>query len=106
MQSLIAHLTAVVDVGTTTLVSLGLICGAAVWFMRNHLANILTVALIFPLVFTLSLIVNYISTSFGVFDPKKMAEWIISIISSATIGTVLGLGVIAVCAHMWEREPA
>jgi hypothetical protein len=106
METISAHLGAMVDVGTSTLVLFGLICGSAVWLMRNHLANILTVVLIFPLVFGLSLLVNYLSLSYGMFDPKKMADWMIGTILAATIGTMFGLGIIAVCARMWERQPA
>jgi hypothetical protein len=106
MDTISAHLAAMVDVGTSTLVMFGLICGGAVWLMRNHLANILTVILIFPLVFGLSLIVNHICMSFGVFDPKKMADWIIGTISAATVGTMFGLAIMAVTARMWERQSA
>ena len=106
MKTISAHLIAMVDVGTSTLVLFGLICAAAVWLMRNHLANILTMILIFPLVFSLSLIVNHIFMSSGMFDPKKMADWLIGTISAATVGVMFGLGIMAVCARMWERQPA
>jgi hypothetical protein len=106
METLSAHLTAMVDVGTSTLMLFAMICGAVVWLMRNHLANILTVVLIFPLVFGLSLVFNYISMIFGFFDPKKMADWMIGTISAATVGTLVGLAIISVCARMWERQPA
>lgn len=106
MEKLATHLAAMVDVGTSTLLLFGFICGSAVWLMRNHLANILTVILIFPLVFGLSLVVNYASMSFGIFDPKKMADWLIGTITAATAGVMFGLAIMAVCARMWERQPA
>jgi hypothetical protein len=106
MTSLSAHFAAMLDVETGTYIMLGFICGSAVWLMRNSLANILTVILIFPLVFGLSLAVNYIFTLFGTFDPKKMADWMIGTISASTIGVMFGLGIIAVSARLWERRPA
>ncbi len=104
MEPVKAHLFAMVDVGTSTLVLFGLICGTSVWLMRNHLANIMTVILIFPLVFGLSLLVNYVCMSLGLFDPKKMADWMIATISAATLGTMGGLGIMIVTAHMWDRS--
>jgi NADH:ubiquinone oxidoreductase subunit 6 (subunit J) len=106
MTKISAHMIAMVDVGTSTLLLFGLICGGAVWLMRNHLANILTVILIFPLVLGLSLIVNHILMTLGIFDPKKMADWMIGTITAATAGVMFGLGIMAVCARMWERQPA
>ena len=106
METINKHLAAMMDVETSTMVMFGLICGAAVWMMRNYLANILTVILIFPLVFGLTLAVNYVCMSYGMFDPKKMSDWLVGTISAATMGVMLGLAIIAVTARMWERQPA
>jgi hypothetical protein len=106
METISAHLAAMVDIDTSTFMLFGLICGSAVWLMRNHLANILTVILIFPLVLGLSLIVNYICLQMGLFDPKKMADWMIGTISAATVGLMGGLAIMSVTARMWERQPA
>lgn len=104
MTNLSAHLAAIIDIDSSTWVLFTLICGSSVWLMRNHLANILTVILIFPLVMFLSLAINYASATHGLFDPKKMSDWMIWTIMSATAGTMVGLAIIAVTARMWERQ--
>ena len=93
------------DLDSSTWVLFTLICGSAVWLMRNHLANILTVILIFPLVMALSIAINYVAATNGLFDPKKMSDWMIWTIIAATAGTMFGLAIIAVTARMWEHQP-
>jgi fucose 4-O-acetylase-like acetyltransferase len=105
MSFLSTHLAQMIDLDASTYVFLGSICTIAVWLMRNSLANIMTVILVYPLVLLLSLLANHIFMATGVFDPKKMADWLIGTISAATIGLMLGLAIIAVTARMWERQP-
>lgn len=106
MSLLSTHLEQMTSLDTSTYVLLGLICGAAVWLMRDYLANILTVILIYPLILGLSLLANHVFMVSGMFDPKKMADWMIGTICAATLGVLLGLVIIAVSARMWERQPA
>lgn len=106
MTSLSTHFAAMFDIDSSSWVLFTLICGSAVWLMRNHLANILTVILIFPLVMFLSLAINHLCMTNGLFDPKKMSDWMIWTIMCATAGTMFGLAIIAVTARMWERQPA
>lgn len=104
MTALKVHLVGMVDVGTTTLVVIGLMCAASVWVIRNHLANALTGLIAFPLMFGLALAANYGLQAFGVFDPKKMSDWMICSISAVTIGVMLSLTVIVASAYIWERQ--
>lgn len=106
MTTLTKHLVAMFEVDGGTLAIIVAIACVAVFMMRNHLANILTVILIFPLMLLLSIVAHYIVLVSGLYDPKKLADWLIWTITSATVGTMAGLAIVALTAMMWERRPA
>jgi hypothetical protein len=104
MAMVMTHLAGMFDVTGGTLFLFCLICGAAVWLIRNSLANVLTTLLLFPTILFLALLVNYICVSNALFDPKKMADWLIWTIMAATAGVFGGIGIAAVVAQVWDRD--
>jgi hypothetical protein len=104
MSSIGTHLTAMFDVSGGTWFLFCLISGIAVWLIRNSLASSITVIFIFPTVLFLALLVNHICLFNGLFDPKKMADWLIWTIMAATAGTLGGIGLAAAIAQFWDRD--
>ncbi len=104
MTSLGAHLTAMFDVSGGTLFLFCMICGTSVWLIRNSLASSAAALLIFPAGMFLTLLVNYFMLSNGMFDPKKMADWLIWTIMAATVGSLSDIGLTAAIAQLWDRN--
>jgi hypothetical protein len=106
MEWFVMHLEGIADLGTSTFVALALICSVAIYFMRDYLANILTVLLILPVMFGVAVLCTYVCLFYGFFDPKKMADWIVSTIMSGAVGALSGIATAAVCARAWDRAPS
>lgn len=106
MDVLMKHLTDMVSIDGASWTLILLICGTAMWIVRDHMPNIGITILILPLMLGLSLLVNYAMILLEFFAANKMAEWLVWTIVAATIGTLGGISVIAVLARFMDREPA
>jgi hypothetical protein len=105
-MSVAEHLGAMFDVGGSTLVLFTLICGSAVFLISNKVASVFTLIAIFPMAMLLSLVTYYACTVMGLFDPKKMADWLIWSIMAATSGTMIVIGSTVIISSAIDRQPA
>jgi hypothetical protein len=104
MTTISDHIAAIFDVTSGTMMLFCFISSVAVWLIRNSLSSSLAMVMIFPLVLGLSLIANYSCLSLGLYDPKKMADWLIWTIFSATAGALVGIGSIAAMAQLSDNK--
>jgi hypothetical protein len=82
------------------------ICGIACWVIRNHLANIAMLLVIFPLMVLLSLAVNYGVVLAEVYPATKLAEWLVWTIIGTSVGSVGGITTFIALSNLLSRSEA
>ena len=106
MDTLIAHWTNIIEVDSSTFLVILLICCAAMWFIREGLANPAMIIFIFPFVFLISLTFYYVFTQFELFTSNKMDQWLMWAIMAGALGASIGIGSVALLARIWDRPNA
>jgi hypothetical protein len=106
MDAVIKHLEQMIDVGPGAWTLILIICGSAMWIVREHLSNIAMTVLCMPVMISLSLIVNYAIVLGSVYQQNKLAEWLIWTIVAGTVGALGGVGMMAIAAKLADRQPA
>ena len=104
------HLQQASEIDNSTLTLICVMCGVAMYFIRNHLVIPGLIVVLYPLLVTLSVAANYALTRLEMFPLNKYDQWLICTITSASIGTVLGLvissGLATLLEHMvTNRKP-
>lgn len=92
------------EVGGSTLFLLTLICGAAVWIIRNHVTSVFVLLLVFPTALAASLIAYHACEVLNLFNIKNMGEWLIWTIMAATGGTLATLGLTVMLGSLLDRD--
>jgi hypothetical protein len=105
-MSVAEHLSAMLDVGGSTLFLFTLICGGAVFLISSKVASVFTLVAVFPMAMLLSIVTYYICAVLGLFDPKKMADWLVWTIMAGTSGTMLVIGSTVIISATMDRQPA
>ncbi len=106
METLIKHMTNIVEVDGSTFLVILMICCAAMWFIREGLANPAMIVFIFPFVFLLSLTFYYVFAQFELFASNKMEQWLMWAIMAGSLGVSIGIGSVALLARFWDRPNA
>ena len=92
MSHLLPHLQAATEINATTLTLILVMCSFAMFVVKNQLVVPSLVVVLYPMIVTLSVLANYALTRLEMFQLSRYDQWLICTISSATIGTVMGLG--------------
>lgn len=92
------------EIDGSTLFLFTIICGSVVWTIRNHVSSVFVLLLVFPVAFVASMVAYHACELLGLFNIKKMAEWLIWTILSATAGTMITLGLTVVVGTMLDKD--
>ena len=103
-SSLSSHIAAAFEVDGTTLFFLIVMCGAAVYAIRQKVASVFTLLLVFPIALLASMISYYSFLTLAMFNIKKMSEWIVWTIVSGSVGNMFAIGVAILLAALAERS--
>ena len=106
MDYLISCVQEAMDIPTSTMVLIAVMCALAMYFIREHLVIPGLIVVIFPLVMALSVAVNYGLTKLEYFSLKRYDQWLLATITSATVGIVVGLVLTMMLARMAGRHEA
>ena len=106
MEMLLKHLTNIVEVDEATMLIIIMICGLAVWLIRENLANPIMIIFIFPLIWFLSLLFYYIFANQELFMSNRIDQWLMWVLMAGSLGVSIGIALVAACAHYWDRPTA
>jgi hypothetical protein len=106
MEELIRHLTNIVQVDSVTSTLIILICCAAVFFIKDNLANPAMIVFIFPIIWFLSLFFYYIFVLFELVPSNKPDQWLMWVLMAGSVGVSVGIAIVAVIARLWDRPTA
>ena len=102
MEFLIKHLQAATEIDKSALTLIVVMCGIALYAVRSQLVIQGLMVVLLPLNVTLSAMAMYGMTKLELFPLNKLDQWLICTISSATIGSVVGLGFAVLLAKLLE----
>jgi amino acid permease len=103
MSAFTTHAAAMLEIGGGTIFLLLMICGAAVWVIRNQVSSVFTLLLVFPIALLASMLCYYLCLTWDLFNIKNMGEWLIWTIMSGTVGTFVAIGVAILVSSMIDR---
>jgi hypothetical protein len=104
MASLSTHLDGIMAVDGSTIFLLLMLCGSVIWVIRDKVASVFTLLLVFPVAMVGSIVAYYGFVSLELFNVKKMGEWLIWTIMAGTVGTFLAISVAVVVGSAIERS--
>ena len=101
IERLAAAFRAVDGLTMTLLIAMCTIAGMKV---RAQMANVALMAVVFPAMIGLCIATYTLFLAAEMFNPKKMAEWMIYVVASGTIGSCTTVLVMAALSRLWERS--
>lgn len=81
------------------------ITGLAFWIMRNS-ANALQMLFFLPLAVVFSVIANYVLVLLHIYQPAKLADWMVWIIAAATAGNLVAITLVVLLSGSDDPAPA
>ena len=70
---------------------IAIMCSIGAYFTRGSMANPNGAFLIYPFLMTFALMANWLFTLAGLFDVKKMDQWLQAVTCSSVLGMICGL---------------
>lgn len=104
MGPLTAQLTAMFEIDAKTWTMIFFVTGLAVYIMR-HSANIFQMLFFVPMAMLFSIMANHALVLLHIYQPTKLAEWMVWIIAAATAGNLVAIAIVVTAAGMMDREP-
>ena len=93
MGQISTHLLAMFDLDAKSWVMIVAVTGLAFWILRNA-ANALQLLFFLPLAAVLSVVANYVLVILQVYQPAKLADWMVWIIAAATVGNLAAIALV------------
>ncbi len=104
MDLLLKHAIGIVSIDKTTLMFFVAVCAVACWIVKDSLANPAMIIFMTPLLVLLSMVTYYLFLQGEYVITNKLHSWLLWCIVSATIGLVIGLGLIAGVTRLMDRD--
>jgi hypothetical protein len=92
------------EIDRATLFLFTVICGSAVWIIRYHVSSVFVLLLVFPFAFLGSMVAYHAFELLGLFNIKKMAEWLIWTIVAGSAGAMVTIGATAMLAALLDTD--
>jgi hypothetical protein len=97
------HLLAMFDIDAKSWVMIVAVTGLAFWILRNA-ANALQLLFFLPLAAIFSVATNYVLVLLHVYQPAKLADWMVWIIAAATVGNLIAIALVVLCSGADEAS--
>lgn len=107
MTVLLKHVDGILSIDAATLIVIALLCAAAAWIIKEYLSNPLMFLVVFPVLFCISVLIQYAFILGELYVPTKIDQWLMWTILAAIGGTVLGTIIVGTCCMAQEawRKP-
>lgn len=103
MGAFSSQIVAMFEIDAKTWTMIVIVTGFAVWFMR-HGANIMQMLVFMPAAVLFSVVANHALVLLHVYQPEKLAEWMVWVIAAATVGNLVALSLVVLFAGIMDRE--
>lgn len=102
MGQIATHFLAMFDLDAKSWVMIFAVTALAFWILRNA-ANALQLLFFLPLAFGFSVVANHVLVLLHVYQPAKLADWMVWIIAAATVGNLLSIALVVLFSGSDER---
>lgn len=103
MGPMTTHVLAMLDLDAKSWVMILAVTALAFWILRNA-ANALQLLFFLPLAVAFSVVANYGLVLLHIYQPAKLADWMVWIIAAATVGNLLSIALVVLFSG--SDEPA
>jgi hypothetical protein len=86
-----------------TLAVIAVLCAFAAYFIREYLANPSMIIFVYPLLFLLSVLMQYLFIVMEMYSPRKLDAWLMWTIMATIIGNFVGTCLVAALVNLHER---
>src|SRR5205809_104298 len=102
MDEIIKHLGNIYAMDRLTLGVICTLCVVAAFVLKDYLANPSMVIFVFPLLFVLSVLVQYGFILGDMFAQKKIDQWLMWTVMASICGNILGITLVAWLGRLRE----
>ena len=81
---------------------LSLMCMVGAYMTKDAMTNPNGAFLIYPLLVMCSVLVNWGLAQLGYFEMKQMDQWLVAVVTSGTLGMVIGLSLFLYLTRAWH----
>lgn len=103
MGQLTTQLAAMFDIDAKTWTMILFVTGLAIYIMRQS-ASALQLLIFLPAAALLSIMSNHALVLLHVYEPTKLAEWMVWSIAAATVGNLVAIAGVVLVAGFADRE--
>jgi hypothetical protein len=86
-----------------TLLAIAALCVCSSYFVREYLANPTMIIFVYPVLFLLSVLTQYLFIAMEMYAPKKLDSWLMWTVVATIIGNFLGVCLVAAVGSLRER---
>ena len=106
MDELVKHLSNIYAMDRATLAVIAVLCAASCYALKEFMVNPTMVIFVYPLVFVLSLLVQYGFILGELFQLRRLDQWLMWTVMACICGNVVGIIVVACVGRLSESVRA
>lgn len=95
MDEVIKHLGNIYAMDRPTLAVLCVLCVVAAYVIRDYMANPTMVIFVYPVLFLVSVVIQYSFILGEFYQPKKLDQWLMWTIMAAIVGNIIAITLVA-----------
>lgn len=103
MDELLKHLGNIYAMDRATLAVICVLCIGSSYVVREYLAQPIMVIFAFPVLFGLSVIVQYLFMLGEVYVPNRMDQWLMWTVIASICGNLVGIAAVAIAGRLNDR---
>lgn len=106
MTVLLKHVDGILSIDAATLIVIALLCAAAAWIIKEYLSNPLMFLVVFPVLFCISVLIQYAFILGELYVPTKIDQWLMWTVLAAIGGVVVGtiiIGATCMVQEAWRK---
>jgi hypothetical protein len=106
MDELVKHLSNIYAMDRATLAVIAVLCAISCYALKEFMVNPIMVIFVYPLVFVLSVLVQYGFILGELFQLRRIDQWLMWTVMACICGNVVGIIVVACAGRLRERVSA
>jgi hypothetical protein len=102
MDELVKHLSNIYAMDRPTLAVIAVLCAVGAYALKDFMVNPIMVIFVYPLVFGLSVVVQYAFILGELYQPKQIDQWLMWTVMATICGNVIGIALVALIGRLRE----
>ncbi len=103
MSVLIENVSMFYEIDSSTYLMIAFFCGWAGYLVRTRIANAAFLMFLYPLFCIVAFTAYAFAIHMELFSPKRHAEWVMYTIFAASVGAIIGIGLVAILRRFQDK---